>query len=530
MISLAHAVILSGGFRRWLIALLAGAAAALAMPPINFAPALAVSFPIAVWLIDGAAEGESRASRASLKSAALAGWGFGFGYFLAGFWWLGAAFLVETDEFLWLMPFGVIGLPAALGLFHALGFAVARLLWSRGVWRIFAFAFGIGLAEWLRGTILTGFPWNLFGQAFDAFDITAQLGSVIGIYGLTLAALLLFATPALIATGTTVRERWSLPACAAILLCAVAGFGSLRLATAESGFVPGVKLRIIQANISQRDRIKRDGGVETLRRYLALSDRATTPGTSGIADVTHVIWPESAMPFILSAEPEALSRIAAVFPRGVSLITGAARVEPPLPLKKNPRYFNALQVVSEGQIVESYDKVHLVPFGEYLPGGGLLEKLHLRQFVQEPGGFEAGSRHRLLDLRGLPAVLPLICYEAIFPFEIMDGVGRPGVMINVTNDAWFGLTFGPYQHFELARMRAIEQGVPLVRAANTGISGVIDAYGRIVRSSTLGAEEVIDASLPRAIAPTIFSRFGAMILAGLMVAVFLVALVARLRA
>ncbi len=529
MTAIAHAVILSGGFRRLAIAFLAGAFAALAMPPVNLIVALAVSVPVAVWLIDGAAEGQGRASRASLKAAALAGWAFGFGYFLAGLWWLGAAFLVETDEFLWLMPFGVVGLPLVLGLFHALGFVVARLLWSRGAWRIFAFAFGMGLAEWLRSTVLTGFPWNLFGEAFGALDVFAQSASLIGVPGLTLVALLVFASPALIATGASGRERWLFPSFALVLLAGMAVFGAWRLSGAETAFVPGVKLRIVQANVSERDRIKPGGAAETLRRYLALSDRATTPGTSGIADATHVIWPESALPFILSREPEALARISALFPRGTSLITGAVRVELPPAGQRDYRYFNALQVVNEGAIVETYDKVHLVPFGEYLPGGGLLERLGLRKFVQEPGNFVAGTRHRLLDLRGLPPVLPLICYEAVFPFEITDGVGRPGVMINVTNDAWFGLTFGPYQHFAQARMRAVEQGVPLVRAANTGISGVVDAYGRILRASRLGTEDVIDAGLPRAIAPTLFSRFGAMILAGLMVAFLLVALTARLR-
>ncbi len=532
MIQVAHAVMLSSGWKRALIAFLAGALAAAAMPPLDLIVALGLSLPVAIWLIDGAVEsaipGERGLNWPAIRMAGAIGWCFGFGYFLAGLWWLGAAFLVETDQFLWLMPFGVIGLPAGLALFHAVGFALARCLWMPGAGRILAFAFAMAAVEWLRGNILTGFPWNLFGQAFGAFDVTAQVASLIGLDGLNVLALLIFAAPAVIATGASARARWSLPVLALAALAVIVAFGTIRLGNAETGLVPGVKLRIVQANISERDKLKPGSGQATLSTYLSLSDRATAPGASGIGDVTHLIWPESAFPFILANEPRALAEIGAFLPPGTTLITGAVRTEPPRPGKRLPRYFNALQVVdSDGVITQSYDKVHLVPFGEYLPAEPLLSALGLRKFVPEPGDFEAGPKRRLLDVPGLPPVLPLICYEAVFPYELTSGTGRPGVMINVTNDAWFGETFGPYQHFAEARLRAVEQGVPLVRAANTGISGVVDAYGRVLHRTTLGARTVLDAGLPRALAPTLFARLGGLVFAGMMALLLLGVLTLR---
>jgi len=523
------AIILSSGWRRLGIAMLAGAVAALAMPPLHMLPALVVSFPVAIWLLDGAAEGARRFSGASLRTAAVIGWAFGFGYFLAGLWWIGAAFFVETDEFLWLMPFGVLGLPAGLALFHAFGFALARLFWSPGALRVFAFAAAMTAAEWLRGTILTGFPWNAFGQAFAGWEWTAQTASIVGLDGLTLLALVIFASPAVLVPARG-HGRMLLPAAALAGLAAMAVFGAWRLGTAAEATVPGVKLRIVQPNISQRDRIKPGAGREVLQLYLRLSDRATAPGRSGLADVTHLIWPESAFPFVLSREPQALAQLAAALPRSVTLMTGAVRTESPAPGERQPRYFNSLHVIGEGgQILDTYDKVHLVPFGEYLPGNGVLESLGLRKFVQEPGNFAAGLQHRLLDVAGLPPVEPLICYEAIFPHEVADSRARPGVLVNVTNDAWFGETFGPYQHFEQARLRAIELGLPLVRAANTGISAVIDPYGRALGRTTLGAQAVLDSALPVALPPTPFARQGGMIFAVLLGIAAILALTGRVR-
>jgi apolipoprotein N-acyltransferase len=265
-----------------------------------------------------------------------------------------------------------------------------------------------------------------------------------------------------------------------------------------------------------------------MQRYLALSDRATSPESSGIADVTHLIWPESAFPFLLEQDSKALAQIAALLPPGVTLLTGAARADEPLPGDR-PRFYNAIQVVrDDGTIMGAYDKAHLVPFGEYFPGflDGALRMVGLRQFVHVPGGFEPGEARRMLNVPGLPPIAASICYEAIFSGDVLPGGDvRPGLILNVTNDAWFGNTPGPRQHFAQARLRAVEEGVPLVRAANNGISAVIDPYGRVVKSLPLGVEGVIDARLPVAVEKrTPFQLIGHVLLLALLLSTGVAAL------
>jgi apolipoprotein N-acyltransferase len=263
----------------------------------------------------------------------------------------------------------------------------------------------------------------------------------------------------------------------------------------------------MQPNIPEDSTFRPENGEAILSDYLALSDRATSPTTSGLSDATHLFWPESAFPFILSRNPEALRRIASALSSGTVLVTGAARQAPPSPGSRRTRYFNSIEIVTrDGLAAEFYDKAHLVPFGEYLPFGAVLDKLGLRQFVHVPGGFDAGVKHALLHIPGLPPAAPLICYEAIFPDEIHFGQERPSLLVNVTNDGWFGRTSGPYQHLAQARLRTIEQGLPLIRAANSGISAIIDPYGRILASLPLGVEGVLDGALPRPTAVTPFAR------------------------
>ena len=523
MIAAAHAVALSSGWQRRLIACLAGAFGALAMAPIDVAPALLVPMTVAVWLIDGA-DRVSDAGLAgwrhfwpTLRSAALDGWWWGFGFFVAGLWWLGAACLVEPDKFAWALPISVLGVPCLLAFFAAFGFAVARALWMPGAGRILSLAFGLGLSEWLRGFVLTGFPWNEYGMALGNVLVLAQGASLAGVHGLTLLAVAVFAAPATLADRDTVPSgrRWLRLASAgpvvagAAALAVLAGFGAWRLDWPPPGFVPGVRLRILQPNVTQDDEFTYARRNDILRRYLALSDKSMSPTKTGVADVTHLIWPESPFPFILSREPEALQAISDMLPSGTILLTGAARVEGAA--GPAPRYYNSIQVVAKGgEILDTYDKVHLVPFGEYLPASGLLRRLGIEQFVAVPGGFDAGARQRLMSVPGLPTVAPAICYEAIFSGAILpplpDNIA-PGVILNLTNDSWFGQTPGPYQHFAQARLRAIEEGLPLVRAANTGISAIVDPYGRIVGELPLGVANVLDGPLPDRIPPPPFGRF-----------------------
>lgn len=508
---LVHFVLLADGWRRHAIALGAGALGALAMPPVGFLPGLVVAMTAAVWLLDGCgAKGGVELLRPRLRSAAAAGWFLGFGYFVGGLYWLGAAFLVEPDRFAWALPLGVLGLPAVLAIFPAFGFALALLLWSAGAARIFALAFGLGLSELARGYLFTGFPWNDFGMAFGQFAPLAQGASLVGLHGLTPIVIALCAAPATLADVSSRRARVVPAAIAVIALLAVAAFGAMRLQTATVEATPNVRLRIMQPNLPQDAKFRPAAGPEILRRYLDLSDRSTSPTIAGLVNVTHLIWPESAFPFVLSREPQALNMIASTLGGHTILLTGAIRLEG---TRGDERAYNSLLAVDgKGSIVGSADKVHLVPFGEYLPAGRFLRAIGLRQLIALPGGFTAGESRRLMSVPGLPPFQPLICYEAIFPGEAtpasasLGASERPAFLLNVTNDGWFGLTSGPYQHMAQARLRSIEEGLPLVRAANTGISAVVDPYGRIEKELPLGVEGILDSSLPKPIAPTFFSR------------------------
>ncbi len=501
------------GWRRLGLAWLSGALGAAAMPPYGLLPALAVSLTLAVWLADGAVADRTGIRR--LGPAFLVGWAWGFGYLTAGLWWLGSAFLVEADEFLWALPLGVIGLPFGLGLFYGAGFSVAGLLWSRGPGRVAALGFGLAGAEWLRGHVLTGFPWNTLGMALGQNLWLMQGASVLGLYGLTVLAVLICAAPATILDRGSVLRRFAPPALAAAALACLALAGAGRIGGADAP-VTGVRLRLVQPNIPQDAKFRpenRDGIVE---RYVALTRQ---PPAAGEPEPTHIVWPESAFPFLVQRDPDALATIAAGLQPKKLLLTGAARASEALPGER-PRIYNAILVIEpDGTITDSYDKVHLVPFGEYLPGflDGALRAIGLRQFVSLPGGFSAGSPHdqRILTVPGLPPVVATICYEAIFPGAIRPHTppagarATPGLILNVTNDGWFGDTPGPRQHLAQARLRAVEEGLPLVRDANTGISAVIDPHGRILAQTAIDTETVLDADLPSPLdGGTLYARFG----------------------
>ena len=401
-------------------------------------------------------------------------------------------------------------MPALLGVFTALGLAAARLIWVRGAERVLALAVALTVAEWLRGHLFTGFPWNTFGYALTEPLALAQTVSLVGIWGLTFLTIAIFASPAVLADDPKDTPRpYRAPIVALVILAAMAGFGLARLRTHPTSYVSGVKLRIMQADLQQDEKFSYADKDKIVARYLALSDRATGPRSNGLRDVTHLIWPESSFPFFLTREPEELAKIVAMLKPHTELITGAVRVAPQVAGSNEVHAYNSIYVIDpDGSIRGIYDKVHLVPFGEYLPFEPLLKSIGLRKLTRDVGGFLTGGRRRAMEVPGAPKMLPLICYEAIFPGAAVPHSERPGWLVNVTNDGWFGISSGPYQHFQQARTLAIAEGLPLARAANTGISAVIDPVGRIVNSLPLGAEGVLDARLPRAAAPTLYVRFG----------------------
>ncbi|WP_238858424.1 apolipoprotein N-acyltransferase [Faunimonas pinastri] len=488
---MAYALILTWGWRRWLVAFLAGAASALSQPPYFAFPVLWITFPVLVWLIDGAVASRRGGRVRRFLPAFAVGWSFGFGYFLAGLWWIGAAFLVDAGAFGWLMPLAVLALPAGLALFWGLGAAIAQAFWREGWRRVFALALGLGIAEWLRGTVLTGFPWNEIGYALTAGDVMMQSAGLFGLYGLNVLALVIFASPAALAPIFPGQRRpVALPFLGLVAIITLAGYGFVRLSDAREAFVPGVKMRIVQPAFDPASAWGPEDKDKVLDTFARLSTQGSplTPGTV-------LVWPESSFPFALTEDPDALSRLADLMPPGVSLVTGAARVET-LP-DGSRKVYNSVYVIDDnGTIQGGYDKVHLVPFGEYLPFQGFFDRIGFTAVNQLPGGFSPGTLRHALSLPGAPSFAPLVCYEVIFPGAVVPRGERPGFIINVTNDSWFGRTSGPYQHFHFARVRSVEEGLPMVRAADTGISAVVDGYGRVIEQSPLGGDATVDSQLP----------------------------------
>lgn len=498
------------GWRRFGLAFLFGAISALAMPPFDAAPVLFATLPALVLLLDGAVADQSFGRR--LRAAAAIGWWFGFGYFLAGLWWIGSAFLVEADVFAWMLPFAVAGLPAGLALFYALATALAAVFWTPGPGRTFALALGFAAAEWLRGHVLTGFPWNGFGYALTFTEPTMQAASLVGVYGLAFLAVVVFAAPAALIRGGGFAGRagLGLVAVAAAALLAVFVYGGMRLdrAGADRLAEPEVHLRIVQPSIDQKKKWDPAARDQVFDTYLDLS-RAPPAGGGPLPDGLVLVWPESAVPFFLADASAAVDAIAAGLPPSGRLLTGAARYERTGLGATDAEFYNSILQVTRNAAVEIvYDKVHLVPFGEFLPFQDLLERLGIEQLTKLPGGFTSGKDRSVVRLSGVPPFSALICYEIVFPGEATPPGDRPAWLLNLTNDAWFGRTPGPYQHLRQARVRAVEEGLPLVRAANTGISAMIDPYGRILDHLALGDAGVIDARLPAPIPPTVFARFG----------------------
>lgn len=503
------------GWQRRLAAVVAGAASALAMAPFFLWPVLWVTLPVLVWLIDGVVARHAKEGVGPrLAAAAETGWWWGFGYFLAGLYWIGEAFLVEAEVFAVLLPLAVVLMPAGLALFYAAATGLAAAVWRPGATRVAGLALTLSAAEWLRGHILTGFPWNVLGYALTYPIELMQSAALLGIYGLTLAAVLIFAMPAILWSAGRTRNRLAAVAVALLPLLAAGALGRARLAHAASDTVPGVTIRIVQASIPQRERMRPEHWARHFRDHLDLSAQGPAGQRDDLAGVTHLLWPEVAMPFAALDNPEALSAIGDLLPEGAVLISGAIRVaRGGADGKGPPRFFNSVLVLGQGGLlVALYDKIHLVPFGEFLPLRPLLAALGLRELA-ERGGFHPGPAPRpLLAVPGLPAVVPLICYEAIFPGAVVQGSmqtpERPGLIVNVTNDGWFGNTTGPRQHLHQARVRAVEEGLPLLRAANNGVSAAFDGYGRRLGQLDLNVRGTLDVPLPAALPQPLYARFG----------------------
>ncbi|GAA0571986.1 apolipoprotein N-acyltransferase [Craurococcus roseus] len=478
-----------------------GLLSALALPPIHAVPVLLVAFPGLLAL----AAGRDR----TWRGAALVGFAWGWGHHLAGIYWVTHAILTDVETWWWLVPLAAPGLAIPLALFAVPPVLAARAL-PAGWPRVLGFAGVWVFSEMARGVLFTGFPWNLIGSvwAFDALPV--QGAALVGVHGLSLATVLLACLPLL---G---RVRPLMVGAAAV--AAAAALGAWRMSEPPPpAAAPGPRLVLVQGNIAQQVKWREDQRVAIFQRYLDMTAEAARRAAvaEGPGDQPSVvaIWPETASPFLLAQDPEAKRLIAETLPPGGVLLAGTIRGEwgEDRILR---RVFNSLVALDdEGEVAALADKFHLVPFGEYMPLAGLIP---IRMVV---GGmdFSAGPGPETMSVPGLPPFGALICYEVIFPGAVTP-TPRPAWLLNITNDAWFGFSSGPWQHLAAARMRAAEEGLPLVRAAQTGISAVFDAQGRRLAFLPLGTAGTLDIGLPGALPPTPFGRFGLLIpgaLAGL---------------
>ncbi len=488
MESLAGRVVLLSGWRRSLGAFLAGGFASLAQPPFDFFAACFVSFPVLVWLLDGAV-GEGRGLRALVIPAFKTGWWFGFGYFMLGLWWIGNALLVDAGNFAWAVPLAIVGLPAFLSIFYAVSAVFARLFWHDGILRIISLAFFFGVAESIRGIIFTGFPWGAIGYAAMPTLLSMQSAKVFGLAGMNFLAVLVFSMPALLGT----RRHLLIGSITAIGLVSIQfayGYLSLSREVKANDFL---SVRIVQPSIKQTE--KWDSSEQT-RIFNILLDLTQRQVASGTEKPELIVWPETAVPFLFTERPEALVQLGEALDEGQLLLTGAVRAEGDDGLGRTRYYNSVVAIAQDGTIVDAVDKVHLVPFGEYVPFANLLNNLGIEEIVQSAGPFTAGGARRPINLAEGVRVMPFICYEIIFPHLVSAVADQSDVLLNLTNDAWFGMTPGPYQHFRQARIRAVENGRPLLRAANAGISAVIDSSGRIIDAFDLNVVGSLDVQVP----------------------------------
>jgi len=475
------------GWRRLAFAFSAGAFSALGFAPVEFFPALLLGFSALVLLLDGAAPAPR-----SWRVAALCGWSFAFGQYLIGWHWIGYAFMVDPSAHLWQLPFALLLLTGGLALYAGIACALAMLVWKEGFPRLLIFAAFYAAGEWVRGHALTGFPWNLPAYGWGVSLAMMQSNSLIGAYGLSFLTILLGASLA-----EFCARRLAAPLSMIFLFACIWTYGAIRLAMTPTENVSGVTVRLVQPDIPQNQKYVRRF---VLRNWQRLVDLTQLPGR-----VTHIIWPEAAPSFLLDRSQTALNEIRLLTQGGRGLITGSARAAVSGGV---PRYYNSLYIFAPGGKIEAvYDKFHLVPFGEYVPFANLLNRIGITKLTEGDTGFSAGDGPHIYQVPHAPAVTPLICYEIIFPGAVTTDQ-RPGWLVNVTDDSWFGPWAGPMQHLLIARVRAIEEGLPVARDANTGISAMIDPVGRLTAHLNLGRMGAIDANLPRALPLTFYARFG----------------------
>ncbi len=467
----------------FLLSFVLGALAALSMPGWGYIPLLFAGYSCFYVLI---------LKTKSRMLSFIKGWLFGLGYFVIGLHWIANALLVDDNPYRWAYPIALVGLPALFSIYWGLAALLTRLLHQRTDISFFIlFTFFFFTAEWSRSHLFTGFPWNIPGYAWAGILPMVQSIHYIGVYGLTGLTILMATLPGYLFISTYSKKIKSATAgCAILILCGLYGFGWHRLNTTNIT-LQNIDLVLVQANIPQKDKWNPDLYVSHFEKQISMS-APERPSSN----YTIIVWPETAIPAPIFEQPEAFRRISAMlaqYSSGATLMSGVLRSQEH---DGKASYYNSFATIQADQSVPAlYDKTHLVPFGEYMP---FQKWIPIRPIAEFPS-FSGGLGPTTFSVAKIPPFTPLICYEIIFPGKVVPNQpsDRPDWIVNVTNDSWYGLTSGPQQHLAQAVFRAVEEGIPVVRSASTGISAVIDPLGRIHAKAELESEKTIRTQLPQ---------------------------------
>lgn len=483
------------GWKRNLFIFITGAISSLAFAPTFMAVLLIPTFSILLAILE---------KQESSNKAFSLGWWFGFGHFTAGLYWISFALLVDGSQFVWLVPFAVFGIPSILSFYTAFICYLSFRFFKSGIKLWIGFSAIWVLFEILRSYLFTGFPWNLLGHSLAFSDELMQFASISGVFGLSIIVVLSATSLYLPISRKVLNNKTRIPALISILIMSsIWAFGYIRINEVSFEYANDVKIRIVQGGIAQSMKWEEQRSHEILQRHVDLTV------SKGFNEITHVVWPESSIPYLITNDSVLFKSLARAVPKGGAIIAGAVRTE----MNEygfSENLWNSVQVINdEGRTASFYDKHHLVPFGEYIPFRNIIP-FAVQKITAGSRDFSRGDGVKTLDVPGsMPGISALVCYEAIFSrHAVSDNYNRPGLLINVTNDAWYGNTSGPYQHFNIVRFRAVEQGIPLLRAANTGISGMIDSYGRVLSKTKLGDSTVLDVKLPSISPATLYSKVG----------------------
>lgn len=504
------ALIVAPFFYRLTVLFMAGATLSFIQAPYHLWPLLFLSFGLFYFLY---------AQVQTKMQAFLTGFVFALGYFVLGLSWIGNALLVEGNEYRWAWPLAVIALPALLSFFTALYTTISYIVFRKHqLSGLIGFCVCIALSEWVRGHVFTGFPWNLYGYGWISVLPIAQSVSFIGPYGLTFLTIFWGAVAGFYALNPSAHKAPIIVA--ALTFVTLYGVGIVRMSEPVR-YHEGLNIHLVQANIEQKDKWNPEKLVDNFQAHIDLSMMRS----DDLNSKNMIVWPETSLPPSFLNSPAVRERIQSILGKDDILLAGALEITSDLETKKS-LYHNSLTLWTN-QIKDFervYSKRHLVPFGEYIPFQGYIPLKTVTQF----SGFQRGGNDEAVEIKGFPPFLPLICYEIIFP-EVKN-ITQKEFILTVTNDGWYGMSAGPYQHFTQARFRAIEQGVPVVRSANTGVSGVIDPYGRVVQKSSLGSLSVITSQLPMNIsAKTLYSMHGNLVFFSIISLMLFLAIILKIK-